>query len=370
MRYEFVIVGGGLAGLYIASELERQGYEYLLLEARPRLGGRILSLPYGEEHFDLGPAWFWPQVNPRLKRLIESLGLAIFPQYQRGGMILQSDTGFIHKHHQSWVQNPRPMRVVGGVKALIEGLTGLVDGARVRLSCEVSQLQRRDDAVCIDYSWHGTAGTLEANKVVLALPPRVFCKQIDLQPKIPTASMNTMMDVPTWMASRAKAVAVYADPFWRRQGLSGLAISQLGPLAEIYDASPGNVSCGALFGFFHWHANRRAQSAGELESKVCEQLGLLYGSEASQPAALFIQDWATDSWTSTEQDICQEPSHPKNGYRVDVGDDWRDYLELATSEMAPENAGYLEGAVEAAQNCLKQMLPAAARSQQRVREHF
>lgn len=38
----FVIVGGGLAGLYAAHELEQLGIsDHVLLEARPFLGGRI-----------------------------------------------------------------------------------------------------------------------------------------------------------------------------------------------------------------------------------------------------------------------------------------------------------------------------------------
>ena len=40
---QVVIVGGGLAGLYAALQLERVGIAYVLLEAQPRLGGRILS---------------------------------------------------------------------------------------------------------------------------------------------------------------------------------------------------------------------------------------------------------------------------------------------------------------------------------------
>lgn len=62
-----LIVGGGLAGLTAARLLHRAGVEFKLLEARERLGGRILSVdatgePSGDG-FDLGASWFWPDMK-------------------------------------------------------------------------------------------------------------------------------------------------------------------------------------------------------------------------------------------------------------------------------------------------------------------
>jgi monoamine oxidase len=37
------IIGGGLSGLYAAYLLEKKGVDYVLLEARPTLGGRIVT---------------------------------------------------------------------------------------------------------------------------------------------------------------------------------------------------------------------------------------------------------------------------------------------------------------------------------------
>ena len=39
-----LIVGGGLAGLTVAHRIHRKGIDFHLLEARSRLGGRILSV--------------------------------------------------------------------------------------------------------------------------------------------------------------------------------------------------------------------------------------------------------------------------------------------------------------------------------------
>ncbi|MFN8613872.1 MAG: NAD(P)/FAD-dependent oxidoreductase [Vulcanimicrobiota bacterium] len=43
MKSSVIIVGGGMAGLTCAVELERRGVDYRLLEAGPRVGGRVLT---------------------------------------------------------------------------------------------------------------------------------------------------------------------------------------------------------------------------------------------------------------------------------------------------------------------------------------
>ncbi len=57
---QVVIVGGGIAGLVTASELERQGVSTHLLEAADRLGGRIATARYGpglEAEFGMQEIW-------------------------------------------------------------------------------------------------------------------------------------------------------------------------------------------------------------------------------------------------------------------------------------------------------------------------
>ncbi|HIE9177898.1 TPA: NAD(P)-binding protein [Klebsiella pneumoniae] len=81
MNIEVIIVGGGLSGLYAARLLEKAGINYLLLEGRERMGGRILQANTVEA--DLGATWFWPTIQPALKQLFRELNIESF--IRRGG---------------------------------------------------------------------------------------------------------------------------------------------------------------------------------------------------------------------------------------------------------------------------------------------
>ncbi|MGH7077201.1 MAG: FAD-dependent oxidoreductase, partial [Acetobacteraceae bacterium] len=82
MRPLVLIIGGGLSGLTAARCLHRAGISFQLLEARSRLGGRILSADasggVSADGFDLGPSWFWPEYSQRWPSWSRILGLPAF----------------------------------------------------------------------------------------------------------------------------------------------------------------------------------------------------------------------------------------------------------------------------------------------------
>ncbi len=86
MNIEVIIVGGGLSGLYAARLLEKAGINYLLLEGRERMGGRILQANTVEA--DLGATWFWPTIQPALKQLFRELNIESFSHQERGTCFL------------------------------------------------------------------------------------------------------------------------------------------------------------------------------------------------------------------------------------------------------------------------------------------
>lgn len=76
MRYDAVVVGGGLAGLAAARGVHATGRKVLVLEARHEIGGRVRSVRLGDEIADLGGE-FVGSAHRRITELARAYGLSI-----------------------------------------------------------------------------------------------------------------------------------------------------------------------------------------------------------------------------------------------------------------------------------------------------
>lgn len=63
-EFDVIVVGGGFAGVTAARDISLSGANTLLLEARPRLGGRTFTTKFAGHDMDMGGTWFgWGQPN-------------------------------------------------------------------------------------------------------------------------------------------------------------------------------------------------------------------------------------------------------------------------------------------------------------------
>ncbi len=351
-KVETLIIGAGLSGIYAAHLLQQRKRSFVVLEARDRIGGRILCPEYEGFFADLGPSWYWPSIHPRMANLIQSLDLHGYRQFEEGMGCYQLSNGAVRTAH-GCVMHPLSWRISGGMAALIGTLRASIPQSAIRLNHPVCQIEKTGAGVLV------RAGELEnepwahfiAREVILAVPPRLAAASILFTPDLSFPLTQAMLGTGTWMAGQAKFYAFYEKPFWRHSGLSGLAFSECGPLTEIHDGCNKSRGPYGLTGFIGIPAMQRSRMQS-LRKAILQQLAGLYGENSAQPAEFFYQDWAREQYTATAYDQLPMREHPL--YRPPAGQSsiWDGAVRFAGTETADEHGGYLEGALGSAERAV------------------
>jgi spermine oxidase len=82
-----VIVGGGLAGVTALAELLENGYgNVVLLEAQRRIGGRVKTIPFGANVFDIGAEWVHGEKYNVIFEMVSKYGLLDRTPYEWVGV--------------------------------------------------------------------------------------------------------------------------------------------------------------------------------------------------------------------------------------------------------------------------------------------
>ncbi len=81
---DVVVVGAGLSGLVCARRLREAGAEIVVLEARDRVGGRVVNEPIAPgQVVEMGGQWVGPS-HTEIRRVAAEVGVDTFPTYGEG----------------------------------------------------------------------------------------------------------------------------------------------------------------------------------------------------------------------------------------------------------------------------------------------
>ncbi|HYF25045.1 MAG TPA: FAD-dependent oxidoreductase [Baekduia sp.] len=106
-RVDVVVVGAGLSGLQAAHDVSAAGRSVVVLEARSRIGGRLLNHDLGGgEVVEIGGQWVGPTQDVLLA-LAKDLGVDTFATYDRGDYLYARD-GRVSRYAASGPLGPVP----------------------------------------------------------------------------------------------------------------------------------------------------------------------------------------------------------------------------------------------------------------------
>jgi monoamine oxidase len=193
---------------------------------------------------------------------------------------------------------------------------------------------------------------VDAERAIVALSPALRSR-ISIDPAPPRTA------APAFRPGDAiKLVAVYDEPFWRRDGLSGMAWGDALPFSFTRDAAHGEPGVLAIFAVGARARRLRALAAPERDRQVTRALVRCFGARAARPIALAARDWTAEAWSLGGYGSTAAPG------------DWTatanarprstdDRIVLAGTESSAEHHGYMEGAVRAAERAAATVLAAA-----------
>jgi monoamine oxidase len=358
---DVLVVGGGLAGLTAAVGIHDAGLSVRVIEARSFVGGRTMTVsPEGlgeAAWFDVGATWHWED-QPRMRALAAQLGMDVFPQYRKGRARVEENAGSPPATVDLPLPSPAELRFTGGAQRLCERLAARLPEGTVSLDTSVVGVEETPDGMAVSIvDPEDNTSDVRAEFVVVAIPPRLAVQDLAFTPDLPEELVDVMTRTPTWMATALKCVAVYESAFWREEGLSGVAFSEVGPLREVHDACNDDGSVAGLWGFVSPRHEFRDLSFDDRLEVVFAHLGRFFGPVASDPLRYFERDWSTDPYTADEVVWMRESlpyGHPALQEPLLGG-----RLFLAGTETATEGGGHMEGAIQSAQRAAGQVLDAA-----------
>jgi len=337
---DILIIGAGLTGLTLARNLEQQGRQYLVLEARDRIGGRIHT--HKSENgpkVELGATWFFPNFKT-LFQLLKNINVQLMEQFMKGNTLYEQDE--TQKPRKIYSSDGNDMfRITGGTNNIINTIhDNLTNKNNVLLSQQVKRISKKDSGMEVET----TGGSVfKCNKVVTTIPPQLLYHSVEFEPKLPNNLSQVMSKTHTWMGDSVKGCVTYDEAWWKDEGLSGGLYSNNGPVVQMYDQSDEDGA--ALVGFLEDSSADLSQE--QRREAVIKQLIRVFGEKAANYKEYRDTAWKHEQFTMPPG-VPRLSRHSNVGNRVYQDAYMEGRLYIGGTESSSHAGGFMEGAVYSA----------------------
>jgi monoamine oxidase len=239
-------------------------------------------------------------------------------------------------------------RFVGGSQTVSIKLAERL-GKRVVLRSPVRRLVQSGSRVTA----YSDRMTVSARAAIVAVPPSVGAF-IDYEPILPGPRAQLLQRFP--QGSVVKCMAIYDQPFWRQDGLTGQATSDTGPCRITFDNTPPDGSPGIILGFIEGELGRywTQQPADKRRAAVLQSFANYFGARALEPTGYVDKSWTEEQWTRG----CYGGFTPP-GVLLNYGEAIRrpfGRIHWAGTETATIWNGYMDGALRSGERAAKEIL--------------
>lgn len=223
-------------------------------------------------------------------------------------------------------------------------------GDRVRLGAAVAGISQAARQVTVELE---SGERLTAARVVVAIPPPLR-GELRFEPELTGVAARVPELAP--LGRTAKCVVTYERPFWRDDGLSGAAVSDIGPVTLTFDSSFPGEERGILVGFVGG-ADLPDWREGDAEARREAILGCLermFGPQAREPLEYLERDWTGERWTGGGPTSILAP-----GSWTEIGGALSEpagLIHWAGTETADRWPGYMDGAVRSGERAAEEVL--------------
>jgi monoamine oxidase len=243
---------------------------------------------------------------------------------------------------------------VGGVGQIPDAMAAQL-GDGVVLGIPVTGVLATEDRVVVTGADVGC--TVSARHVVLALP-RALAAGIRFDPVLPADHALLLHQVPA--GTEVKMVALYDEPFWRRDGMSGATVATDDDIEVTLDTGQPGHAAGVVAGYA---AGPRARALAALDVTERREVFMRtltgrLGPAAAAPIEVLELNWAQEQWTRG----CSMGHFP-TGVLTQYGRRLREpvgRLHWAGTETASTSYGAMDGAVRSGERVCEEILSAPA----------
>jgi len=298
-----IIIGAGISGLVAGYDLSIAGYDVKILEARNRIGGRVLTIrsPFSNNHYVEGGA---ARIKPDHDLTIayaNHFNLILDPFYATSGGYVNFTNGnrtvidnntYLNTSYGSALRKDY-LKIRGGSDQLTNAFASSNElSNKIFLNSPVTSITQNDENVTVDTG----SSQFQADRVLCTVPLPVLNK-INFSPSL-SAGKQTAMNGGFRYAPATRIYLQFKNRFWENESLNGWGNTD--HPEEIWQPSwDMSGDTGVLMSYLRWTAAEDMDILNDSQrnNAVLSRWENIFEGSSNNFDKGISKSWSTDEWS-------------------------------------------------------------------------